>query len=387
MEWLRLAEAAGRRVPWHLLPVLLDFAAGRRRVRHGPRRPARPARALAGRPQPGVVGPPRRRGRAAGRGRGRLGRGVADDVERGGRDGVRPRPAGRSGGCPRAARGAVVDGVGQGAADAVRAARPGPLGGRRAAAGAGARRQGQVRPRGGRRDARPPARQRARRPDGRPAAAAGAGEGDARAPPRGGGARRPRRGGGARRPDRTGQGGRPHAHRLVVPGRARGARSPPGRTSPVAVRPPRSGWCATPTCWAGSPRPSWTAATPSGPWRASTTASPTTGCCGCSPRSDGPGCWPTGWASAPAGATCTDCSTRAPRPWPDDLGRAVLRRIQGEKADRSLGHAVAPLLPVAPGPRAGTRDQRRALPPARGRCPPAPRPDRDPAATTRSARP
>ena len=41
--------------------------------------------------------------------------------------------------------------------------------------------------------------------------------------------------------------------------------------------------------------------------------------------------------------------TRAPRPWPDDLGRAVLKRIQGEKADRSLGHAAAPLLPVALG--------------------------------------
>lgn len=32
VEWLRLADAAGQRVPWHLLPVLLDFAAGRRRV-------------------------------------------------------------------------------------------------------------------------------------------------------------------------------------------------------------------------------------------------------------------------------------------------------------------------------------------------------------------
>lgn len=42
--------------------------------------------------------------------------------------------------------------------------------------------------------------------------------------------------------------------------------------------------------------------------------------------------------------------TRAPRPWPDDLGRAVLARIQGEKADRPLGHAAAPLLPVALGP-------------------------------------
>ena len=51
-------------------------------------------------------------------------------------------------------------------------------------------------------------------------------------------------------------------------------RSPPGRTSPVAARRPRSRWCATPTCWPGSPRPSSTAATPSGPWRASTTASP-----------------------------------------------------------------------------------------------------------------
>jgi hypothetical protein len=42
--------------------------------------------------------------------------------------------------------------------------------------------------------------------------------------------------------------------------------------------------------------------------------------------------------------------TEAPRPWPDDLGRAVLERIQGPKADRSLGYAAAPLLPVALGP-------------------------------------
>ena len=175
VEWLRLAEAAGRRVPWHLLPVLLDFAAGRRRVRHGPRRPARPARALAGRPQRGVVGPPRRRGRAAGRGRGRLGRGVADDVERGGRDGVRPRRGGPirrvPASCSRRSGRRCRPGC---RADAVRALGPGlsaadePLleralddrakSVREAAAAMLDRLPGQ----------------RARRPDGRPAAAAGA---------------------------------------------------------------------------------------------------------------------------------------------------------------------------------------------------------------------
>ena len=81
-----------------------------------------------------------------------------------------------------------------------------------------------------------------------------------------------------------------------------------------------------------------------------------------------------------------------------DPGAATLaRRPRSRRAEADPGRRkadtvaaatpVAPLLPVDPGPRAGARDQRRALPPARGRCPPAPRPDRDPAATTRSARP
>ena len=51
-----------------------------------------------------------------------------------------------------------------------------------------------------------------------------------------------------------------------------------------------------------------------------------------------------------AGRDLRGLLTEAPRPWPDDLGRAVLKRIQGEKADRSLGYAAAPLLPVALGP-------------------------------------
>lgn len=59
----------------------------------------------------------------------------------------------------------------------------------------------------------------------------------------------------------------------------------------------------------------------------------------------------TDWVSRRTGGRdLPDLLTRAPRPWPDDLGRAVLTRIQGEKADRALGHAAAPLLPVALGP-------------------------------------
>ncbi|MGF9757783.1 DUF5691 domain-containing protein [Microvirga sp. 0TCS3.31] len=58
----------------------------------------------------------------------------------------------------------------------------------------------------------------------------------------------------------------------------------------------------------------------------------------------------TDWVSRRTGGRdLHELLTRAPRPWPDDLGRAVLTRIQGEKADRSLGHAAAPLLPVALG--------------------------------------
>jgi hypothetical protein len=60
----------------------------------------------------------------------------------------------------------------------------------------------------------------------------------------------------------------------------------------------------------------------------------------------------TDWVTrSTAGRDLRGLLTQAPRPWPDDLGRAVLTRIQGEKADASLGHAAAPLLPVALGPR------------------------------------
>lgn len=55
------------------------------------------------------------------------------------------------------------------------------------------------------------------------------------------------------------------------------------------------------------------------------------------------------WVERPAGRDLRGLLTEAPRPWPDDLGRAVLRRIQGDTADRALGHAAAPLLPVALG--------------------------------------
>ena len=72
--------------------------------------------------------------------------------------------------------------------------------------------------------------------------------------------------------------------------------------------------------------------------------------------------------------------TRAPRPWPDDLGRAVLEADPGREGRPVAGPRRRSAPAGRTGPRAGARDQRRALPPARGRRPPAPRPDRDPAA-------
>ncbi len=57
------------------------------------------------------------------------------------------------------------------------------------------------------------------------------------------------------------------------------------------------------------------------------------------------------WVNRPSGGRdLRSLLTEAPRPWPDDLGRAVLRRIQGDRADLALGYAVAPLLPVALSP-------------------------------------
>ncbi|WP_374456961.1 DUF5691 domain-containing protein [Nocardioides sp.] len=57
------------------------------------------------------------------------------------------------------------------------------------------------------------------------------------------------------------------------------------------------------------------------------------------------------WVARPSpGRDLRGLLTEAPRPWPDDLGRAVLRRIQGEKADLSFGYTAAPLLPVALSP-------------------------------------
>ncbi|MFC7358699.1 DUF5691 domain-containing protein [Nocardioides astragali] len=52
----------------------------------------------------------------------------------------------------------------------------------------------------------------------------------------------------------------------------------------------------------------------------------------------------------PAGRDLRGLLVEVPRPWPDDLGRAVLERLRGEDATTSLGRAVAPLLPVALSP-------------------------------------
>ena len=60
----------------------------------------------------------------------------------------------------------------------------------------------------------------------------------------------------------------------------------------------------------------------------------------------------TDWVRRPtAGRDLRGLLTEAPRPWPDDLGRAVLTRIQGDKPDVSFGYSAAPLLPVALSPR------------------------------------
>jgi hypothetical protein len=59
----------------------------------------------------------------------------------------------------------------------------------------------------------------------------------------------------------------------------------------------------------------------------------------------------TAWGARPSGGRdLRGLLGDAPRPWPDDLGRAVLKRIQGDKADLALGYAAAPLLPVALNP-------------------------------------
>ena len=59
----------------------------------------------------------------------------------------------------------------------------------------------------------------------------------------------------------------------------------------------------------------------------------------------------TDWVNRPTrGRDLRGLLSQAPRPWPDDLGRAVLARIQGDQADQSLGWSAAPLLPVALSP-------------------------------------
>lgn len=57
------------------------------------------------------------------------------------------------------------------------------------------------------------------------------------------------------------------------------------------------------------------------------------------------------WVARPSpGRDLRGLLTEAPRPWPDDLGRAVLKRIQGTQTDLSFAYGVAPLLPVGLGP-------------------------------------
>ena len=55
-------------------------------------------------------------------------------------------------------------------------------------------------------------------------------------------------------------------------------------------------------------------------------------------------------ARPPAGRDLRGLLVEVPRPWPDELGRAVLRRLHGEGASTSLARAAAPLLPVALNP-------------------------------------
>lgn len=55
-------------------------------------------------------------------------------------------------------------------------------------------------------------------------------------------------------------------------------------------------------------------------------------------------------ARPPAGRDLGRLLADVPRPWPDELGRAVLRKLRGEGATTSLARAAAPLLPVALSP-------------------------------------
>ena len=52
-------------------------------------------------------------------------------------------------------------------------------------------------------------------------------------------------------------------------------------------------------------------------------------------------------ARPPLGRDLNGLLVGAPRPWPDELGRAVLRRLRGEGATTSLARTAAPLLPAA----------------------------------------
>ena len=59
----------------------------------------------------------------------------------------------------------------------------------------------------------------------------------------------------------------------------------------------------------------------------------------------------TDWVARPTkGRDLRALLTEAPRPWPDDLGRAVLRRIQGERTDLAFAYSAAPLLSVGLSP-------------------------------------
>lgn len=53
---------------------------------------------------------------------------------------------------------------------------------------------------------------------------------------------------------------------------------------------------------------------------------------------------------SPAGHDLHRLLTAAPRPWPDELGRAVLRGVLATGGDNALAHLAAPLLPTALGP-------------------------------------
>lgn len=55
-------------------------------------------------------------------------------------------------------------------------------------------------------------------------------------------------------------------------------------------------------------------------------------------------------ARPPAGRDLGGLLAEVPRPWPDELSRAVLRRLRGDGAATSLARSAAPLLPVALSP-------------------------------------